>query len=158
MIGAIPATFKIACRFFVVLAYARGRSVTEIDIPLFPRRAGVPKYQGRFRILVGLLDLISVWFLLFFSRKPLLLFGTSGVALIGLGVVVGLVAFVQRFVFEQGFRPLLYLVILLETVGFLLFGFGLVAEMIAHLRDDLDGLRGRLGRDSDGPDSGGGDA
>ncbi|HZD04104.1 MAG TPA: glycosyltransferase family 2 protein, partial [Longimicrobiales bacterium] len=105
-------------RFFVVLAHARGWKVTEIDIELFPRRAGTPKYQGRFRIVVGLLDLISVWFLLLFSRKPLLLFGTGGVALIGLGLVVGAVAFYLRFVEELGFRPLLYLVILLETVGF----------------------------------------
>jgi hypothetical protein len=40
-----------------------------------------------------------------------------------------------------GFRPLLYLVILLETVGFLLIGFGLLAEMIAQLREEVDSLR-----------------
>ena len=33
---------------------------------------------------------------------------------------------------------------MLETVGFLLFGFGLVAEMIAQLRAELDALRHRL--------------
>jgi glycosyltransferase involved in cell wall biosynthesis len=133
-------------RFFVVLAHARGWSVTEIDIELLPRRAGRSKYRGPFRILVGLLDLVSVWFLLLFSRKPLLLFGVSGVALIGLGLVVGAVAFWLRFVREMGFRPLLYLVILLETVGFLLFGFGLVAEMIAHLREESDALRQEVRR------------
>jgi dolichol-phosphate mannosyltransferase len=133
-------------RFFVVLAHARGWSVTEIDIDLLPRRAGESKYQGPFRILVGLLDLVSVWFLLLFSRKPLLLFGVSGVVLIGLGLAVGTVAFWLRFVHEMGFRPLLYLVILLETVGFLLVGFGLVAEMVAHLRDETDALRRELAR------------
>ena len=128
-------------RFFVVIAHARGYSVSEIDIELHPRRAGVSKYTGLFRIGVGVIDLVSVWFLLLFSRKPLILFGFSGMALIALGMIVGVVAFYLRFVEGLGFRPLLYLVILLETVGFLLFGFGLVAEMIAQLREEVDSLR-----------------
>ena len=128
-------------RFFVVLAHARGYTVSEIDIELHPRRAGTSKYTGLFRIGVGVIDLVSVWFLLLFSRKPLLLFGFSGLTLIALGMIVGAVAFYLRFVEGLGFRPLLYLVILLETVGFLLFGFGLVAEMIAQLREEVDSLR-----------------
>ena len=131
-------------RFFVVLAHARGYSVTEIDIRLHPRRAGESKYSGRFRVVVGLMDLISVWFLLLFSRKPLLLFGFSGTILIGLGVVVGAVAFYFRFVEGVGFRPLLYLVILLETLGFLLVGVGLLAEMVAQLHHEVDAIRRRL--------------
>ena len=128
-------------RFFVVLAYARGYSVSEIDVELHPRRAGVSKYRGLFRVGVGIIDLMSVWFLLLFSRKPLILFGFSGMTLIALGMIVGVVAFYLRFVEGLGFRPLLYLVILLETVGFLLFGFGLVAEMIAQLREEVDFLK-----------------
>ncbi len=131
-------------RFFVVLAYARGWSVTEIDIPLHPRRAGVSKYQGPFRILIGLLDLMSVWFLILFARKPLLFFGVTGVVLIAAGGLVGIAAFVLRFGYQMGFRPLLTLVTLLETVGFVLFGFGLVAEMIAQLRAEVDSLRNSL--------------
>lgn len=130
-------------RFFVVLAYARGHSVTEIDVVLHPRRAGESKYRGPWRVVVGVMDLLSVWFLLIFSRKPLLLFGTAGVALAGLGLVVGLVALWLRFVHGLGFRPLLTLVLLLETVGVTLFGFGLLAEMVAHVRSDLEALRQR---------------
>jgi glycosyltransferase involved in cell wall biosynthesis len=128
-------------RFFVVLAHARGWKVTEIDITLHPRRAGTSKYRGPFRIFVGMLDLISVWFLVLFSRKPLLFFGLSGAVMVALGVLVGLAAFYLRFAHDFGFRPLLSLVILLETVGFLLLGFGLIAEMIAQLREELDTLR-----------------
>jgi len=128
-------------RFFVVLAHARGYSMAEIDIELHPRRAGVSKYKGPLRIAVGFVDLISVWFLLLFSRKPLILFGFSGMILIALGVIVGGVAIYLRIFQEFGFRPLLYLVILLETVGFLLFGFGLIAEMIAQLRQEVDSLK-----------------
>jgi glycosyltransferase involved in cell wall biosynthesis len=131
-------------RFFVVLAHARGWSVTEIDITLYPRRAGVSKYQGPFRILVGLLDLMSVWFLLLFSRKPLLFFGVPGALLIASGIVVGAIALWLRFVNGVGFRPLLYLVILLETVGFLLLISGLLAEQMAQVRAEVEAIRKRV--------------
>lgn len=130
-------------RFFVVLAHARGASITEIDIELHPRRAGISKYTGSWRVVVGLMDLVSVWFLLLFSRKPLLLFGFTGLVLIGLGILVGLVALWMRFAMGMGFRPLLTLVVLLETVGVVLFGFGLLAEMVAQLRAEVEGMRRR---------------
>lgn len=138
-------------RFFVVLAHARGARVTEIDVELHPRRAGVSKFQGPFRILVGLVDLVSVWFLLLFSRKPLLLFGGTGLALATLGVFIAAVTVYLRFLHPMigfdpyippmGYRPLLYLVMLLETLGFLLVGFGLVSEQVAEVRDELEAIR-----------------
>lgn len=134
-------------RFFVVIAYDRGFTVTEIDITLHPRRHGQPKYSDRSRIIVGLLDLMAVAFFLFFSRKPMLFFGLSGLLTAGLGVLLGLMTIVLRVAHVMppfGFRPLLYLVILLETVGFLLFGFGLVAEMMAQQHTEIDRLRRRL--------------
>lgn len=134
-------------RFFVVIAYDRGFTVTEIDITLHPRRHGEAKYSARSRIVVGLLDLMAVAFFLFFSRKPMLFFGLSGLVTAGLGVVVGLVTIVLRVAHLMppfGFRPLLYLVILLETLGFLLIGFGLVAEMMAQQHTELDSIRRRL--------------
>ncbi len=143
-------------RFFVVLAHARGYRVTEIDIELLPRRAGESKYTGPWRIVVGVLDLLAVWFLLLFSRKPLLLFGATGIALAGAGVLVGLGSVYLRFLHPMlgfdpyippmGYRPLLYLVMLLETLGFLLVGFGLVSEQVAQVRDDLEHLRRRVGK------------
>ncbi|MDB4948695.1 MAG: hypothetical protein JWM27_1344 [Gemmatimonadetes bacterium] len=135
-------------RFFVVLAHAEGYSVTEIDIELFPRRAGVAKYSGRSRVLVGVGDLVVVWFYLKFSEKPMQFFGGSGLVLIALGLLVGLVTVVLRlgqWMPPFGFRPLLTLVALLETIGFLLFGFGFIAELIATLRAEIDGLRRRVG-------------
>jgi glycosyltransferase involved in cell wall biosynthesis len=142
-------------RFFVVLAHARGFTATEIDIELLPRRAGESKFQGPFRIFIGVMDLVSVWFLLLFSRKPLLLFGASGMVMATIGVAVGAVAVYLRFVhpllgFEpyippMGYRPMLYLVMLLETLGFLLVGFGLVSEQVAQVRHELEDLR-RKGR------------
>jgi hypothetical protein len=88
--------------------------------------------------------MMSVWFLLLFSRKPLILFGFTGILLIMLGVSVGILAFYFRFALGTGFRPLLYLVILLETVGFLMLGFGLVAEMIAQVREEVQQIKRHL--------------
>jgi glycosyltransferase involved in cell wall biosynthesis len=142
-------------RFFVVIAYDRGFTVSEIDITLHPRRHGEAKYSARSRIVVGFLDLMAVAFFLFFSRKPMLFFGLSGLVTAGLGVVVGLVTIVLRITHVMppfGFRPLLYLVILLETLGFLLFGFGLVAEMMAQQHTELDNFRRRLQPEKPGTD------
>jgi dolichol-phosphate mannosyltransferase len=130
-------------RFFVVLAHAKGYRVGEIDVELYPRRAGEEKYGGKGRVAVGLLDLVSVWFLLLFSRKPMLLFGFTGLLLLGLGALVGIAAIALR-IMGQGFRPLLTLVVLLGVLGVSLFGFGFVAEMIATLRAEVDDLRDML--------------
>jgi glycosyltransferase involved in cell wall biosynthesis len=137
-------------RFFVVLAYAQGYTITEIDIELHPRRHGEAKYAGKSRIVVGLLDMLSVWFFLFFARKPMMLFGITGLALAASGVLVGAVTIVLRVLHAMppfGFRPLLYLVILLEVLGFLLFGFGFLAELVAQQHAELDALHRKVARD-----------
>ena len=65
-------------RFFVVLAYARGYSVSEIDIQLHPRRAGSPSTR------VGSGSSLASWTSsrsgssFCFPGKPLILFGFSG--------------------------------------------------------------------------------
>ena len=136
-------------RFFVVLAYAQGYSATEIDITLYPRRAGEAKYAGKGRIVIGLLDLLSVGFFVFFSRKPMVMFGMSGLFTAALGVAVGIVTIILRlgphsWMPPFGFRPLLYLVVMLEVVGFLMFGFGFVAELIAQQQAELDAMHRKL--------------
>lgn len=128
-------------RYLVVLAHARGYRVGEIDIRLAPRRHGASKYSGRGRILVGALDLLAVWFQLAFSRKPMVFFGLTGLLLLLLGGLTGLVALWLRFGLGQGYRPLLTLVLLLVVVGLLLFAVGFLAEIIASLRVEVDELR-----------------
>lgn len=128
-------------RYFVVLAHARGYRLGELDIDLLPRRHGEPKFSGRRRILIGMLDLVSVWFQLVFGRKPLLFFGTSGLAMIAAGCATGLAALVLRFGFGLGYRPLLTLVLLLVVGGLLLFILGFLAETMAQLRDEIEDLK-----------------
>jgi hypothetical protein len=126
-------------RFIVVIGAAEGFRVAERPVTLQPRRAGRSKF-GIGRIPVGMLDLLSVWFQLRFGRKPLLFFGLSGGILFALGFLVGIAAFIARFGFHAGFRPLLYLVIVLVLSGIALFGFGFVGEMVAGLREEVRGL------------------
>lgn len=147
-------------RFFVVLAHLEGFTATEIDIALHPRRAGKSKYSRRTRAVGGLLDLAAVWFRERFSRKPMTAFGLPGLCLVGLGVLVGAAAFYARFVLGQGFRPLLYLVVLLVTVGTLCFVAGFLAEMIASIHEEIEALRRprRRGSDGDAGSADGGDA
>lgn len=156
-------------RFFVVLAYARGYTMTEIDIELHPRRFGEAKYSGKGRIVVGLLDMLSVWFFLFFARKPMMLFGVSGLIMSVLGIILGAVMVFLRIMTEIhgvtsgwlppfGFRPWLTLIMMLEVLGVLLFGFGFVAEVMAQQHAELDALhrevaRGRRGSSGRTPDA-----
>jgi glycosyltransferase involved in cell wall biosynthesis len=126
-------------RFMVVIAAVQGFRVVERPVPVHPRRAGKSKF-GISRIPVGVLDLVSVWFQLRFGRKPMLFFGISGAALVLLGVLVGIYAIIERYVFGIGFRPWLYLVMLLVLSGLVLFGFGFVGELVAGMREEVRAL------------------
>lgn len=122
-------------RYMVVIAATDGFRLTSVPVPLYPRTAGVSKFDWR-RIPVGVLDLISVWFLLRFGRKPMLFFGVSGAILFAIGTLAGVAALVIRFGFGVGFRPLLNLIETMVITGTLLFGFGFVGELIAGLREE----------------------
>jgi len=132
-------------RFMVVIATTDGYRLTSRPIPLHPRKAGVSKFTWR-RIPVGVFDLLSVWFLLRFGRKPMLFFGLLGAILFTLGFAVGVFGLIQRFVFGYGFRPLLDLIVVLVISGVALFGFGFVGELIAGLREEIRDLTRVLGR------------
>ncbi len=132
-------------RFMVVVAAADGFRVAERPVTLHPRRAGNSKF-GLGRIPVGLTDLLSVWFILRFGRKPMLFFGVSGGILFVLGFMVGIVALVLRFGYGMGFRPLLDLVLVLVVSGIALFGFGFVGEMLAGSREELRALSRSIDR------------
>ena len=124
-------------RYIVPLAAARGFRITEIPVVLRPRKFGEAKYSGRARILVGLFDLVAVAFQLTFMRKPLLYFGVFGTGSLVLGFLVGLLAIILRLA-GHGFRPLLYLVILLVMAGLVLFAAGFLGESLAGISDRLE--------------------
>jgi glycosyltransferase involved in cell wall biosynthesis len=124
-------------RYIVPLAHAYGFRIEEIKVTLRPRKFGTPKYQQKSRIVVGLFDLLAVKFHATFMQKPLLYFGTIGMISALLGVAAGIVAIVLR-IFGHGFRPLLYLVVLLVVSGILFFSLGLIGESIRSVLDRLE--------------------
>ena len=132
-------------RFMVVIAAGEGYRLAERPVPLHPRQAGKSKF-GIGRIPIGVLDLLSVWFQLRFGRKPMLFFGVTGAILVLLGFLVGVYEFIERYVFQQGNRAFLYLVLLLVIAGLILFGFGFVGEMVAGQREEIRALQRHLDR------------
>ena len=132
-------------RYMVVMAAADGYRLTSHPVPLYPRRAGISKFNWR-RIPVGLLDLISVWFQLRFGRKPMLFFGVGGAVLFVIGLLAGIAALVLRFGYGIGLRPLLNLVETMVISGIVLFGFGFLGEMIAGMREETREIARGLAR------------
>ena len=123
-------------RYMVVIAAADGFRLDSLPVPLYPRQAGVSKFGWK-RIPVGVLDLVSVWFQLRFGRKPMLFFGIAGAVLFVIGFLAGVIALVLRFGYDLGFRPLLNLVEVMVISGIVLFGFGLMGELIAGMQEEL---------------------
>lgn len=130
-------------RYIVPLAAARGFSITEIPVLLRPRLHGAPKFSGSFRVLIGLFDMVAVGFQLSFMRKPMLYFGVMGTGALFTGFVIGVITVILRL-FRHGFRPLLYLVILLVVAGLVLFAAGLLGESLAGVNDRLDKMESLL--------------
>lgn len=124
-------------RYIVPLAKEAGFKIAEVRVILRPRKYGIPKYQRKSRILIGFFDLLAVKFQLTFNKKPLLYFGSIGLFSIALGVLVGVVSIILRF-FDHGYRPLLYLVILLVVSGILFFSLALIGESIRAILDRLE--------------------
>jgi hypothetical protein len=132
-------------RYMVVIAAADGYRLTSMPVPLYPRRAGISKFNWK-RIPVGLFDLISVWFQLRFGRKPMLFFGVGGGILFVIGLMAGVAALVLRFGYGIGLRPLLNLVEMMVISGIVLFGFGFLGEIIAGMREETREIARDLAR------------
>jgi len=138
-------------RYMIVLAAARGYTVTEIPVPLYPRHAGKSKF-GLSRIPVGVLDMLAVWFELRFGQKPLLAFGMLGAGLFAIGVLAGLFALGVLVTKGQGVRAVWTVIQTCLLLGSVFFATGLLGEQVAVTRAELREVRRRLDerRDGDG--------
>ncbi|MCH9004553.1 MAG: glycosyltransferase [Proteobacteria bacterium] len=125
-------------RFLPVLADRRGFKVVEIDLPQAESDLGVRIYSPRVYVS-RLLDLIGVFFLARFTKKPLRFFGMIGSVLGLTGIIILFVAVLQRYAFDMALadRPILLLGSLCLVLGAQLFALGLVGELIifTHARD-----------------------
>ncbi|HSY04846.1 MAG TPA: glycosyltransferase [Steroidobacteraceae bacterium] len=128
-------------RFLAVLAHRQGFRVVEADVRQSPR----DRFEGRYRLreyVHRALDIMTVLFLVRFTKKPLRFFGMIGVTLgvIGALLLVGLVVARIAFGHPLADRPALLLSSLLAVLGLQLFAIGLLGELIifTHARDIKD--------------------
>lgn len=128
-------------RFILVLAAERGFSIKEVPLNFYPRKTGKSKFgkTGFSRALGAFIDLLVVKFLLVFSKKPMRVFGTAGVISFTFGFAGGIyLSYLKVTVGHIGNQiPLLFLTVLLITIGIQLFAFGFLAEMIASIKDRM---------------------
>ena len=134
-------------RFVPVLAAARGFKVTEVVVQHRPRRYGRSKY-GVSRIVTGLLDLLTVKFVIGYGQRPQHLLGAIGLAAFGLGGIgmayLAALWCVSRTV--AGMTPVhlhetaaLYYSLALIMIGAQFMSFGFLGEMItAYLVRESD--------------------
>jgi len=103
------------------------------------RKFGVSKF-GMDRFVNGFLDLMSLWFLSRFGKKPMHFFGTSGILMFLIGFVMT-ICIVANKLYHQAhglkFRavtdqPLFYLALLAVVLGVMLFLAGFVGELISR--------------------------
>ena len=118
-------------RFFPLLAYQRGFTVAELPVQQ-------SRYDSRQRLyapgmyLRRLLDILTVFFLFKFTKRPLRFFGLLGSQLFIAGaIVVGYLGLYRLLEFGAiAGRPLLILGALFMILGAQLFSIGLLGELL----------------------------
>jgi glycosyltransferase involved in cell wall biosynthesis len=120
-------------RFIPAIASELGVRIVEREVNHRPRLHGTSKY-GLSRTVRVVLDLLTVKYLLDYSKRPLQIFGLVGILFGGLGAVILLYLLGVKYIGQEGIgdRPLLLLAILLAFTGVQLVTLGLLAEMQAR--------------------------
>ena len=116
--------------FIPILAAQQGYRIGEGDIEQLPGSFRLSKYPKEY--VQRMLDMITVFFLARYSKKPIHFLGFVGTVFIlfGLGILIYL--FVYRMLQMGGIagRPLLVLGALLLVIGVQMISIGLLGEMI----------------------------
>jgi glycosyltransferase involved in cell wall biosynthesis len=124
-------------KFIPILAHRHGFKVTEEKIEQMPGAYRQSFYLNDY--INRFLDIITVIFLVKYSKKPLHLMGFFGLIFAGIGMVINIYLFIYRITGMGGIagRPLLVLGVLLLLIGIQMISIGLLGEMIifTHARD-----------------------
>ncbi len=124
-------------RFVPVLAHWKRFRVGEVIVQHHARKHGVSKFGGG-RFFRGLMDLITVVFLMKYERRPAHFFGGLGALTLFAGFVICFYLLVIKIMGHSiGHRPLLSLGVLLTVVGVQILATGLIAELMVHARADM---------------------
>ncbi|MBQ2966346.1 MAG: glycosyltransferase family 2 protein [Bacteroidales bacterium] len=113
--------------------------ITEKPVHHQKRKYGVSKF-GIERFVNGFLDLISLWFLSTFGKKPMHFFGFTGILMFLAGAVLTVWVIAEKLIQQangMNFRPvtdqpLFYLALVAVLLGFQLFLSGFICEMISR--------------------------
>ena len=103
------------------------------------RKYGTSKF-GLERFVNGFLDLMSLWFLSKFGKKPMHFFGTTGILMFLIGFVMTVWIIAAKLIHQaQGVRfravtdqPLFYLALLAVVLGAMFFLAGFLGEMVSR--------------------------
>ena len=127
-------------RYIPYLAKNAGfTKITEKPTQHAKRKFGKSKF-GMSRFINGFLDLLSLWFLSTFGKKPMHFFGYSGIFTFLVGFVMAIWIIVEKLVAQgrgEAFRPvteqpLFFLALLAIVIGVLFFLAGFLGEMISR--------------------------
>ena len=127
-------------RYIPYLAKNAGYTrITEKPVHHQKRKYGKSKF-GLNRFVNGFLDLLSLWFLSTFGKKPMHFFGFTGLTTVFIGGVIALWVIIEKLVQQahnEVFRPvtdqpLFYLALVALIIGVQMFLAGFVCEMISR--------------------------
>ena len=120
-------------RFIPLIATEMGYRVAELPVTHHERKYGTSKYRPT-KILTEIPDLLTAFFLIRYTRKPLHFFARAGSLLSATGFAVLLYLSVLWFQGEPiGHRPLLMFGLLLVLVGGQVVFTGLLADLIVNV-------------------------
>jgi glycosyltransferase involved in cell wall biosynthesis len=128
-------------RYIPVLAKAEGFSkITEKIVQHQARKYGETKF-GMDRFIHGFLDLITIWFLSRFGKRPMHLFGALGVIMFAIGFSFALYLGIDKlFIHETGRlitkRPQFYIALATMIIGTQFFVAGFLGEINLRTKTD----------------------
>lgn len=116
-------------RFIPLLAHLEGGRITQVDVKHHARKFGQSKY-GLGRTIKVVSDLLLMLFFKRYMRKPMHLFGNSGIVMLGLGALINIYLLIIKILGNDIWgRPLLILGMLLLFVGIQFITIGIVVEI-----------------------------
>jgi glycosyltransferase involved in cell wall biosynthesis len=118
-------------RFIPILALSRGFRVIEVSLPQRVEDAPA-RVHGAGTYLRRILDVLTVFFLVKFTRKPLRFFGLIGTGLFGIGIAITTYLTADKLLWDTAIanRPLLLLGVLFMVLGVQSVSIGLLGEII----------------------------
>ncbi|MDD3721365.1 MAG: glycosyltransferase family 2 protein [Lutibacter sp.] len=128
-------------RYIPVLAKNAGfNKITEKVVAHQARKYGVTKF-GMDRFINGFLDLITIWFLSKFGKRPMHLFGLLGTLTFFIGFCFAFYLGIDKLFFNPTGRlitdrPQFYLAIVAMIIGTQLFLGGFLGEIILRTKSD----------------------